>query len=140
MSKSKTNNETGSNHITQLVPDNSAHKSKSLLSHDDYSHSSLIARAYSAGYFPSFSHQKLFQAILKLLNGNNEGNVDFSSLLTEAHMHRSSAMQIIKHMVAWNILSFSFNSSQSIGEEKKSWVFIKILHNPEAHKEVSKSA
>ena len=124
MSKPKTNNESGSNKLTQPVPDNSAPKSSP---NDDYSHSSIIARAYSSGYFPSFSHQKLFQAILKLLNGNNEGNVDFSSLLAEAHMHRSSAIQIIKHMVAWNILAVSFNSSQPIGEKKKSWAFVKIV-------------
>ena len=132
MSKSKTNNETSNNQLTQQAHDNSVPNS---LPNDDYSHSCIIARAYSAGYFPSFSHQKLFQAILKMLNGNNEGNIDFCSLLAEAHMHRSSAIQIIKHMVAWNILAVSFNSSQNIGEKKKSWAFVKILHNPETHEQ-----
>ena len=109
-------------------------------SHEDYSSSSLIARAYSAGYFPSFTHQRLFLTIVKLLDGNEEGNIDFNELLTDAHMHRSSAMQIIKHMVNWNILEVSFNSSQAVGEKRKSWAFIKIIRNPEVHEQLPKSA
>ena len=96
----------------------------------DYSPASSIYKAYSNGFFP-VAHKILFNAICKALNGKLEGNVDFSSLLDDAKMHRSSALQIIKHMVAWNILSVSFHSSQAIGEKRKSWVFVKILRNPE---------
>ena len=107
---------------------------------EDYSSSSLIARAYSAGYFPSFTHQRLFHSIMKMLDGKDEGSVDFNELLTEAQMHRSSALQIIRHMVAWNILEVSFHSSQTIGEKRKSWAFIKILRNIEVHEQLPKSA
>ena len=107
---------------------------------EDYSSSSLIARAYSAGYFPSFTHQKLFHSIVKMLDGKNEGSIDFNALLTESHMHRSSTMQIIKHMVNWNILEVSFNSSQVIVEKRKSWLFVKIIRNPETQEDLPKSA
>ena len=116
-------------------------KSKAVQnSPEDYSSSSLIARAYSAGYFPSFTHQRLFHSIVKLLNGKDEGNIDFNELLTEAQLHRSSALQIIRHMVAWNILEVSFHSSQTIGEKRKSWAFTKILRNIEVHEQLPKSA
>ena len=48
---------------------------------EDYSSSSLIARAYSAGYFPSFTHQMLFHSIIKMLDVKDEGNIDFNALL-----------------------------------------------------------
>lgn len=106
---------------------------------EDYSSSSLIARAYNAGYFPSFTHQRLFHAIVKLLDCKNEGNIDFNKLLNEAQMHRSSALQIIRHMVNFGILKVSFNTSYVIGESRKSWAYIKILRNPEQN-ELPKSA
>lgn len=106
----------------------------------NYSSSSLIARAYSAGYFPNFTHQRLFHSIVKMLDGKNEGSIDFNALLSESQMHRSSAMQIIKHMVNWNILEVSFNSSQVIGEKRKSWLFVKIIRNPETQEDLPKSA
>lgn len=102
---------------------------------EDYSSSSLIARAYSAGYFPSFTHQRLFHAIVKLLDCKNEGNIDFNKLLNDAQMHRSSALQIIKHMVNFGILEASFNSSYVIGEGRKSWAFVRIIKNIEGMKE-----
>ena len=107
---------------------------------EDYSSSSLIARAYSAGYFPSFTHQRLFHSIVKLLDGKEEGNIDFNELLSEAHMHRSSALQIIRHMVSFGILEVSFNSSHVIGEGRKSWAYIKILRNLEQPEQLPKSA
>ena len=107
---------------------------------EDYSSSSLIARAYSAGYFPSFTHQRLFHSIMKMLDGKEEGNIDFNALLTEAQMHRSSALQIIRHMVNFSILEVSFNSSHVIGETRKSWAHIKILRNIEVHEQLPKSA
>jgi len=42
-------------------------------------------------------------------------------------------------MAAWNILEVSFNSSQAIGEKRKSWAFVKIIRNPEVQ-ELPKSA
>ena len=107
---------------------------------EDYSSSSLIARAYSAGYFPSFTHQRLFHSIVKLLDGKDEGSVDFNELLTEAQMHRSSALQIIRHMVNFGILEVSFNSSHVIGESRKSWAYFKILRNLELSEQLPKSA
>ena len=107
---------------------------------EDYSSSSLIARAYFAGYFPSFTHQRLFHAIMKMLDGKDEGSIDFNELLTEAQMHRSSALQIIRHMVNFDILEVSFNSSHVIGEDKKSWAHIKLLRNLEAQELLPKSA
>ena len=98
---------------------------------EDYSPSSQIARAYSAGCFPNFTHQKLFHAVVNALNGQSEGNVDFSKVLAEANLHRSSALQIIRHMTNFGLIEVSFHSSQSIGEKRKSWVFVKILRNPE---------
>ena len=109
-------------------------------SSEDYSGSSLIARAYSAGYFPSFTHQRLFHSIVKLLNGKHEGSIDFNKLLNEANMRRSSALQIIRHMVNWQILEVSFNSSQTIGEKRKSWAFVRIIRNLETNEGLSKSA
>ena len=115
-------------------------KSKVLSCPEDYSPASSIYKAYSNGFFP-VTHKILFNnAICKALEGKNEGNVDFQSVLDNAHMHRSSAMQIIKHMVNWNILEVSFNSSQVIGEKRKSWLFVKIIHNPEAQEDLPKSA
>lgn len=107
---------------------------------EDYSSSSLIARAYSAGYFPSFTHQKLFHSIVKLLDGKNEGSVDFTKVLEDAGIHKSSALQIIRHIVAWNILAVSFNSSHVIGEGRKSWAYLKILRNLDAYEQLPKSA
>ncbi|MBQ3347067.1 MAG: hypothetical protein II876_00095 [Synergistaceae bacterium] len=118
----------------------SATKSKAAFnSAEDYSPSSQIARAYSAGYFPSFTHQRLFHAIAAALNGKDEGSVDFNALLTESQLHRSSALQIIRHMSNFGILEVSFNSSHVIGEARKSWAHIKILRNPE-HSNLPKSA
>lgn len=139
MSKSKKTTNTATNENVRLELD--AKKSrKTLNSSEDYSTSSSIARAYSAGYFPSFSHQRLFLSILKLLDGKYEGSIDFNELLNETMMHRSSVLQILRHMVNWNILEVSFNSSQSIGEKRKSWAFVRILRNPEAHEVLPKSA
>ena len=109
---------------------------------EDYSSSSLIARAYSAGYFPSFTHQRLFHAIVKMLDGKDEGSIDFNELLTKVQMHRSSALQIIRHMCNWGILTVAFNSSHVIGEGRKSWVSVKIIRNLESKKdtELPKSA
>lgn len=119
-----------------------AKNSKAEHNSEDYSSSSLIARAYSAGYFPSFTHQRLFHSIVKLLDNKDEGNIDFNELLTEAQMHRSSALQIIRHMVNFGILEVSFNSSHVIGEGRKSWVSVKIIKNLECKKdtELPKSA
>ena len=116
-------------------------KSKAVQnSPEDYSSSSLIARAYSAGYFPSFTHQRLFHSIVKILDGKDEGNIDFNELLTEAQLHRSSALQIIRHMVNFGILEVSFNSSHVIGESRKSWAYFKILRNLELSEQLPKSA
>ena len=118
----------------------SATKSKvALNSAEDYSPSSQIAKAYSAGYFPSFTHQRLFHAIAAALGGKDEGSVDFAKVLEDAGMHRSSALQIIRHMSNFGILEVSFNSSHVIGEARKSWAHIKILRNPE-HSDLPKSA
>ena len=107
-------------------------KSKTVLQKpEDYSPSSTIYKAYSNGIFPA-AHKILFNAICRALNGKSEGNVDFNAVLEDAQMHRSSALQIIKHMTAWGILSVSFNSTQIIGEQRKSWAFVTILNNPEA--------
>lgn len=125
---------------TKKTTDQPEIKKSKRNSSEDYSSSSLIARAYSAGYFPSFTHQKLFHSIVKMLDGKNEGSIDFNALLSESQMHRSSAMQIIKHMINWNILEVSFNSSQVIGEKRKSWLFVKIIHKPEAQEDLPKSA
>lgn len=115
-------------------------KSKAAFnSAEDYSPSSQIAKAYSAGYFPSFTHQRLFRALVAALDGKNEGSVDFAKVLEDAHMHRSSALQIIRHMSNFGILEVSFNSSHVIGEARKSWAHIKILRNPE-HSDLPKSA
>ncbi len=139
MSKSKQTTNTATEVNVQIEPD--AKKCRTTLnSSDDYSTSSLIARAYSAGYFPSFTHQRLFHSILKLLDGKNEGSIDFNALLNEAMMHRSSALQILRHMVNWHILEVSFNSSQTIGEKRKSWAFVRIIRNLETREDLSKSA
>ena len=66
-----------------------------LNSPEDYSSSSQIAKAYSAGCFPNFTHQKLFHALSQALEGKDEGRVDFNKVLEDASMHRSSALQII---------------------------------------------
>lgn len=139
MSKSKQTTNTATEVNVQIEPD--AKKCRTTLnSSDDYSTSSLIARAYSAGYFPSFTHQRLFHSILKLLDGKNEGSIDFNELLNEAMIHRSSALQILRHMVNWHILEVSFNSSQTIGEKRKSWAFVRIIRNLETREVLSKSA
>ena len=114
-------------------------KSKVPSCPEDYSPASSIYKAYSNGFFP-VTHKILFNAICGALEGKNEGNIDFNTLLSETHMHRSSALQIIKHMVNWNILEVSFNSSQVIGEKRKSWAFIKIIRNPEIQEDLPKSA
>ena len=118
----------------------SATKSKAALnSAEEYSTSSTIAKAYSAGYFSSFTHQRLFHAIATALDGRNEGSVDFAKVLDDTGMHRSSALQIIRHMCNFGILDVSFNSSHVIGQARKSWAHIKILRNPE-HSDLPKSA
>lgn len=139
MSKSKQTTNTATEVNVQIEPD--AKKCRTTLnSSDDYSTSSLIARAYSAGYFPSFTHQRLFHSIMKLLDGKNEGSIDFNELLNKAMIHRSSALQILRHMVNWHILEVSFNSSQTIGEKRKSWAFVRIIRNLETREVLSKSA
>ena len=97
---------------------------------EDYSPSSSIFKAYSNGFFP-VAHKILFNAICKALDGKTEGKIDFNAVLENAGMHRSSALNIVKHMVAWKIIEVSFNSSQAIGEKRKSWAFVKIIRNPE---------
>ena len=138
---SSTGATTATPEATEAIVQPEIKKSKTVHnSSEDYSSSSLIARAYSAGYFPSFTHQRLFHSIVKLLDGKDESSVDFNELLTESQMHRASALQIIRHMVAWNILEVSFNSSHVIGESRKSWAHIKVLRNLEAHEQLPKSA
>ena len=142
MSKPKlstSNNETTDSQATKTTEDRRQSKSKVLSCPDDYSPASSIYKAYSNGFFP-VAHKILFNSICKALEGKNEGNVDFQSVLDNAHMHRSSALQIIKHMVNWNVLEVSFNSSQAVGQKRKSWVYIKILRNPEAQEQLPKSA
>ena len=118
----------------------SATKSKAALnSAEKYSPSSQIAKAYSAGYFPSFTHQRLFHALVAALDGKDEGSVDFTKVLEATGMHRSSALQIIRYMSNFGILEVSFNSSHVIGEARKPWAHIKILRNPE-HSDLPKSA
>lgn len=107
---------------------------------EDYSSSSLFARAYFAGYFPSFTHQRLFHSIVRLLDGKDEGNIDYNELLDEAQLHRSSALQIIRHMIHFGLLAVAFNSSHVIGESRKSWAYIKILRNLEQPEQLTKSA
>ena len=132
MSKNISNNK-----VTQS--NETAPKSKSAFNcPEDYSPSSSIFKAYSNGFFP-VAHKILFNAICKALNGKTEGKIDFNAVLEDAKMHRSSALNIIKHMVAWKILEVSFNSSQTIGEKRKSWAFVKIIRNPEVQ-ELPKSA
>ena len=142
MSKSKlstTNNEAGSTQTAKTTNDKQVSRSKVLSCPEDYSPASSIYKAYSNGFFP-VAHKILFNSICNALEGKNEGNVDFNSVLNYAHMHRSSALQIIKHMVAWNVLEVSFNSSQAIGEKRKSWAFFKIIRNPEVQEQLPKSA
>ena len=142
MSKSKlstTNNEAIDAQATKTAEDNQVSRSKVLSRPEDYSPASSIYKAYSHGFFP-VAHKILFNAICNALDGKTEGNVDFNSVLDDAHMHRASALHIIKHMVNWNILEVSFNSSQNVGEKRKSWAFIKIIRNPEAHELLPKSA
>ena len=142
MSKSKlstTNNEAIDAQATKAANDKQVSRSKVLSCPEDYSPASSIYKAYSHGFFP-VAHKILFNSICKALNGKNEGNVDFQSVLDDAHMHRSSALHIIKHMVNWNIIEVSFNSSQAIGEKRKSWAYIKILRNPEQPEQLPKSA
>ena len=135
MSKSKIS--TSNTQATNTV--NEKQISKVLSCPEDYSPASSIYKAYSNGFFP-VTHKILFNAICRALEGKNEGNIDFNTLLSETQMHRSSALQIIKHMVNWNILEVSFNSSQAIGEKRKSWAFIKIVRNPESQEDLPKSA
>lgn len=142
MSKSKLsthNDNNSSSQNAQTINDKTASKSKIISRPEDYSPASSIYKAYSNGFFP-VAHKILFNAICKALNGKSEGSIDFQSVLDDAHMHRSSAMQIIKHMVNWNILEVSFNSSQVIGEKRKSWLFVKIIRNPETQEDLPKSA
>ena len=142
MSKSKlstSNSEAIDAQATKAANDKQVSRSKVLSCPEDYSPASSIYKAYSNGFFP-VAHKILFNSIFKALEGKNEGNVDFQSVLDNAHMHRASALQIIKHMVNWNIIEVSFNSSQAVGEKRKSWAFIRIIRNPEAHEQLPKSA
>ena len=142
MSKSKlstSNSEAIDAQATKAAEDNQVSKSKVLSCPEDYSPASSIYKAYSHGFFP-VAHKILFNSICKALDGKNEGNVDFQSILDYAHMHRSSALHIIKHMVNWNILQVSFNSSQAVSQKRKSWAFIRIIRNPEAHEQLPKTA
>ena len=144
MSKSKlstTNNEANSTQTAQTDNSKSASKSKNFSRPEDYSPASSIYKAYSNGFFP-VAHKILFNAICNALDGKSEGNIDFNAVLNDAHMHRSSALAILKHMVAWNVLEVSFNSSQAVGQKRVSWAFVKIIRNPEApvHEELPKSA
>lgn len=145
MSTKKLTKETNATTATELNIQPEPEVKNSNTTHnrpEDYSSSSLIARAYSAGYFPSFTHQRLFHAIVKLLDGKDEGSIDINKLLKEAKIQRSSALQIIRHMVNFGILEVSFNSSHVIGEGRKSWVSVKIIKNLECKKdtELPKSA
>lgn len=145
MSTKKLTKETNATTATELntQPEPEIRKSNAERnSPEDYSSSSLIARAYSAGYFPSFTHQRLFHSIVKLLDGKDEGSIDINELLKDAQIHRSSALQIIRHMVNFGILEVSFNSSQAIGQKRKSWVSVKVIKNLECKKdtELPKSA
>ena len=133
MSKSKISNSSNKTSNSQDT------KSKVPSCPEDYSPASSIYKAYSNGFFP-VTHKILFNAICRTLEGKNEGNIDFNSVLNDAQIHSSSAMQIIKHMVNWNILEVSFNSSQVIGEKRKSWLFVKIIRNPETQEDLPKSA
>lgn len=137
MSQSKLS--TSNSQATKAANDKQASRSKVLSCPENYSPTSSIYKAYSNGFFP-VAHKILFNSICKALDGKDEGNVNFNSVLDDAHMHRSSALQIIKHMVNFGILEVSFNSSQAIGEKRKSWAFIKIIRNPEAREAISKSA
>ena len=130
ISTQKTEVTTKSNETTQ--------KAKTFNCPENYAPSSSIYKAYSNGFFP-VAHKILFNAICKALNEKTEGKVNFNAVLEDAKMHRSSALNIIKHMVAWNILEVSFNSSQAIGEKRKYWAFVKIIRNPEVQ-ELPKSA
>jgi len=58
-------------------------------------------------------------------------NEAVNKVLEDAQMHRSSALQIIKHMSNFGIIEVSFNSSRVIGETRKSWAFVKIIKNLE---------
>ena len=128
-----------SNNKATTQSNETAQKAKSAFNcPEDYSPSSSIFKAYSNGFFP-VAHKILFNAICKALDGKTEGKIDFNAVLEDAKMHRSSALNIIKHMVAWKILEVSFNSSQTIGEKRKSWAFVKIIRNPEVQ-ELPKSA
>ena len=133
MSKSKISNSSNETSNSQAT------KSKVPSCPEDYSPASSIYKAYSNGFFP-VTHKILFNAICRALEGKNEGNINFNTLLLETHMHRPSALQIIKHMANWNILEVSFNSSQVIGEKRKSWLFVKIIRNPETQEDLPKSA
>ena len=142
MSKSKlstTNNEATNAQATKTANDKQVSRSKVLSRPEDYSPASSIYKAYSHGFFP-VAHKILFNSICKALEGKNEGNVDFQSVLDDSHMHRASALHIIKHMVNWNIIEVSFNSSQAVGEKRKSWAFIRIIRNPETQEDLPKSA
>ena len=133
MSKSKISTSSNEANNSQVS------KSKVLSCPEDYSPASSIYKAYSNGFFP-VAHKILFNSICNALNGKNEGNVDFNSVLLDAHMHRSSALQIIRHMVNWNIIEVSFNTSQVIGQKRKPWAFFKIIRNPETQEDLPKSA
>ena len=61
-----------------------------LNSPEDYSSSSQIAKAYSAGCFPNFTHQKLFHALSQALEGKDQGNVDFNKVLEDARECRQN--------------------------------------------------
>ena len=101
MSKSKlstSNSEAIDAQATKTAEDKQVSRSKVLSRPEDYSPASSIYKAYSHGFFP-VAHKILFNSICKALEGKNEGNVDFQSVLDYAHMHKSSALHIIKHMV-----------------------------------------
>ena len=149
----KNNKKSSVNQVKQQVKANDEKQVSSSLtakrkivlnSPEDYAPSSQIAKAYSACCFPNFVHQKLFHALLQALEGQDEGQIDFNKVLENAQMHRSSALQIIRHMSNFGIIEVSFNSSRVIGETRKSWAFVKIIKNLEKNKaqeaELPKSA
>ena len=126
----ETNTTTATLKTTEASVQQESETVKNKMTHnspEDYSSLSPIARAYSTGYFPSFTHQRLFHAIVKMLEGKNEGSIDFNELLTKAQMHRSSALQIIRHMVNFGLLAVSFNTAHVIGEGRKSWMYITLF-------------
>ena len=86
----KNNKKSSVNQVKQQVKANDEKQVSSSLtakrkivlnSPEDYAPSSQIAKAYGAGCFPNFTHQKLFHALAQALDGKDEGSVDFNKVL-----------------------------------------------------------